>query len=78
MFIINYIFIQSINMDDIVDEKYEWQMFGEEEIFCLERSEINEGDIDLRLMEELLAIDCGDAPPPPAYPMVVEIDGKQT
>ncbi len=61
-------------MDDIVDEQYEWETCGEEELFG-ERQQ-PAGDVDWELLEELLAVDRGDAPALPAYPMVVEVDGK--
>lgn len=72
-----FIFLIQINMDDIVDEKWEWEMYGEEEIFGLEPG-IGEDGVDWTVMEELYSIHCGDAPPPPAYPMVVEINGIPT
>ena len=56
-------------MDDIVDEQYEWEMYGEEEIFGPEPGIGNDG-IDW----VVYAIHCGDVPPQLAYPMVVEID----
>ncbi len=61
--------------DDIVNEQYEWEQYGEWELFG-DREPVSAGDVDWLAMEELLAIDCGDPPPPPAYPMVVEKDGK--
>ncbi len=63
-------------MDDIVDERYEWEMFGEEELFGARPLRCAAGEVDWQLMEELLTIECGDAPALPAYPMVVETDGK--
>jgi hypothetical protein len=60
-------------MDDIVDEKYEWEM-DEEDVG--EESLVGEVAMDWGLAEELMEIDRGDAPPQPVYPICIERDGK--
>ncbi len=63
-------------MDDIVNERTEWELYGEEEVLGSARRQPAGDGIDWELMEELLAVDRVDPPPPPAYPVVVETDGK--
>ena len=63
-------------MDDIVDEKYEWEVMLWEEEEALEALMVS--GVDWEVAEELLAIDRGDAPSPP-YPIVAEgVAGKIT
>ncbi len=64
-------------MEDIVDEKYEWEAFGYGEVFGQEE-ELDEGSVDWLIAEELLAIDRGDPPPPPPEPMIVVKNGELT